>query len=114
MTNASTRTGWLLDSGASSHMTPHTSDFRSHRALTSAIEVRIADGDSLKAVGVGDIAIRCGNNMKVTMAEVRHIPRLDRRLMSVSKLATNGLMVEFTDAAFKILKGSKCIMTAPR
>jgi hypothetical protein len=45
--------GWLLDSGASSHMTPFRSDYVLYRSLTNPLRVTIADGARLNAVGVG-------------------------------------------------------------
>lgn len=114
MANTSSRSGWLLDSGASSHMSPQKSDYCSYRVLPSPIEMRIADGETLRAVEVDDIAMKSNNGKTVRMTDVLHIPRLDRRLMSVSKLVMKGLVVEFSENECAIKKGDRCVLRAPR
>ncbi|DAZ95324.1 TPA: hypothetical protein N0F65_002431, partial [Lagenidium giganteum] len=43
--------GWLVDSGASSHMTPHRQDFCEYEHLQRPIIVTIADGKTMPAIG---------------------------------------------------------------
>ncbi|RQM13328.1 hypothetical protein DD237_003846 [Peronospora effusa] len=66
--------GWMIDSGATAHMTPHREYLFDYKNLMTSIEVTIADGKKIR---------------------VLHIPGLDRRLLSVGKLAERGLNVEF-------------------
>ena len=40
--------GWLIDSGATSHMTPHRSDMFDYGTMDTNVEVTIADGKKLK------------------------------------------------------------------
>lgn len=44
--------GWLLDSGATSHIKPHKNDFTSLKPLGTAVEITIADGATMGAIGM--------------------------------------------------------------
>lgn len=47
--------GWLLDSGESSYMTPIKEDFVKYTVLKNLVEVNIADGAGMKAIGCGRV-----------------------------------------------------------
>ncbi|KAE9277120.1 hypothetical protein PF008_g28929 [Phytophthora fragariae] len=49
--------GWLIDSGATAHMTPHRSDLLEYGALDTTMEVMIADGKKLTVVGRGTVRL---------------------------------------------------------
>ncbi|CAI5728481.1 unnamed protein product [Peronospora effusa] len=57
---ASSRTsaGWLLDSGARSHMCPNKDEFLFLDSLTDPIMITIADGSEVEAQGVGTVRVR--------------------------------------------------------
>jgi len=84
---------YLPDSGATQHMTPRLAD------LVEVVEgqnlgVEVADGQTIKSTTTGMIKIRMlddnGANLEVTLTHVMYIPRLSRRLFSVSKFARHG------------------------
>ncbi|KAE8983908.1 hypothetical protein PR002_g23112 [Phytophthora rubi] len=87
--------GWLIDSGATAHMTPHRSDLLEYEALDTTMEVTIADGKKLTVAGRGTVRLLGLDQNRIKMVDVLHIPGLDRRLLSVGKLAERGLNVEF-------------------
>jgi hypothetical protein len=87
--------GWLIDSGATAHMTPHRSDLLEYEVLDSGIEVTIADGKKLTVAGQGTVRLLGMDRKRIKMVDVLHIPGLDRRLLSVRMLAERGLNVEF-------------------
>ncbi|KAJ8554709.1 hypothetical protein ON010_g9774 [Phytophthora cinnamomi] len=45
--------GWLIDGGASSHMTPHHDDLFDYEGTVTGIKVAITDGEKLQVVGRG-------------------------------------------------------------
>ncbi|GMF18987.1 unnamed protein product [Phytophthora lilii] len=49
--------GWLIDSGATSHMTPHRVDLFDYEELRAGPEVTIADGKKLRVVGRGTVKL---------------------------------------------------------
>uniref|UniRef100_A0AAV1TLZ0 Polyprotein n=1 Tax=Peronospora matthiolae TaxID=2874970 RepID=A0AAV1TLZ0_9STRA len=106
--------GWLIDSGATAHMTPHRSDLFEYENVNGGIEVTIADGKKLQVTGRGTVRLLGLDGKRIKMVEVLHIPGLDRRLLSVGKLADRVLNVEFQrsscviwGAASAIAKGKK-------
>nr|CCA24320.1 putative polyprotein [Albugo laibachii Nc14] len=106
--------GWLLDSGASSHMTPIKKDFIEYRELKDPIEVRVADGAKLEAIGKVRVVFRCNDGTMLTVQEVLHIPALDRRLLSVPKIAQHGLNMRFGAKYCGIFRGNDLIISAKR
>ncbi|OWZ20060.1 polyprotein [Phytophthora megakarya] len=85
--------GWLIDSGATSHMTPFREDLFAFEGMASSIELTGVNGKSIK------------------MLEVLYIPGLDRRLLSVGKLAERGLTVEFQRSSCTIWGDTSAIAT---
>ncbi|OWZ07558.1 Integrase, catalytic core protein [Phytophthora megakarya] len=79
-------TGWLIDSGAISHKTPHREDLFDYMDSSTAIEVlTIADGKKLRVAGTGSVSLTGIDGERIRMVEVLHIPGLYRRLLSVGK-----------------------------
>uniref|UniRef100_A0AAV1VJH2 CCHC-type domain-containing protein n=1 Tax=Peronospora matthiolae TaxID=2874970 RepID=A0AAV1VJH2_9STRA len=77
--------GWLIDSGATAHMTPHRSDLFEYENVNGGIEVTIADGKKLQVTGRGTVRLLGLDGKRIKMVEVLHIPGLDRRLLSVGE-----------------------------
>jgi hypothetical protein len=63
--------GWLIDSGASSHMSPYREDFVTYQELKAPIEVTIADGKRVKAAGRGDVYVH-SDGTKITWRCTAH------------------------------------------
>ncbi|CAI5730574.1 unnamed protein product [Peronospora farinosa] len=76
-------------------MTPHREDLFDYKNLVTSIEVTIADGKKIRVVGTGSVRLTGIDGKRIRMLDVLHIPGLDRRLLSVGKLAERGLNVEF-------------------
>ena len=76
---------WIIDSGASDHMTDDKALFISYSPLPTTLTVRIADDSSLPAQGIGSIKISAA----LTLHSVLYVPNLKCNLLSVSKLASN-------------------------
>ena len=73
---------WILDSGASDHMTSNFSLFCSYRPCVGNRSVKIADGSFSIIAGVGDIRI----SFALTLTNVLHVPWFSCNLISVAKL----------------------------
>ena len=76
---------WLLDSGASLHMTPDAYLLTSCRPPTHTTHVRIADGTPLPVSSIGHLS-----TTSFSVPVVSHVPRLSMSLMSVSQLTDFG------------------------
>lgn len=86
-------------------MTPHESEFTLLKPLSKAVEITIADGARMSAVGVDDVVIVLENGQHATVKDVLFIPDLDRRLLSIAKITLHGLHIEFGSDACVIKKG---------
>ncbi|OWZ19016.1 hypothetical protein PHMEG_0006804 [Phytophthora megakarya] len=100
-------TGWLIDSGATSHMTPFREDLFGNK-------VTIADGKKLRVAGKVMVKLTCVNGKRIKMMEVLYIPGLDRRLLSVGKLAERALIVEFQRSSCMIWGATSAIATGTK
>ena len=72
---------WLLDSGASLHMTPAAASIHHPHPPPQVSRVRIADGTSLPVASIGHLSTRA-----FSVPAVSHVPGLSMSLMSVSQL----------------------------
>ncbi|CAD6985988.1 unnamed protein product, partial [Tilletia controversa] len=89
-------TKWIIDSGASSHMTPHNELFSDIRPDSTS--VMTADGKRLRAQGRGNVTLVITNPKwdEITLYDVLHVPGLECNLVSVHQLNKDHLKVEFT------------------
>jgi transposase InsO family protein len=97
-------TGWIIDSGASSHI---CNDFNAFVEINTSVqhEVLVANNDRIKASGCGVVRISVLANNKVTAIEVKdvlYIPQISSNLLSVPKLIDKGLTVLFEKKCCKI------------
>ena len=74
---------WVIDSGASDHMTNSSNLFDSYIPCSGDKKVRIADGNFSPIVGKGLIRL----SERIDLKSVLHVPNLTCNLLSVSKLS---------------------------
>lgn len=73
---------WILDSGATDHMTGTSEFFSSYTPCAGNQKVKIADGSFAVVAGKGTVSISPFLNLK----DVLHVPHLSYNLLSISKL----------------------------
>ena len=84
-------TSWLIDSGATSHMTPFETDIAKHEP--SSKNVRIANGHHVPVASTG--TIRCEvktehGAIMIQFQEALYVPELTKRLISATRLVQKG------------------------
>jgi hypothetical protein len=79
---------WILDSGASFHMTPNRSHLSSIRSPLVPITVQTADGTPLSVVGRGTLS-----SSSFSVPAVSYVPKLTMQLMSAGQLTDHGCRV---------------------
>jgi len=72
---------WILDSGATDHMTPLPTHFFTYSPCPSNKKISIADGTLITVAGQGDVQL----NPFMTLNNVLHIPKLSTSLISIIK-----------------------------
>ena len=77
-------TAWLLDSGATDHMTPLSNIFTSYESVAPRKNVQTADGTLLPVAGIGAINLKPIGHITYVL----HVPKLFVSLVSVQKLAS--------------------------
>nr|CCA24692.1 putative polyprotein [Albugo laibachii Nc14] len=106
--------GWILDSGASSHMSFKEDDFRNLKAITTPINILVANGAKLEAIGIGSVHMKISNDRNIRVENVLYVRDLDKRLLSISAMNEKGLKVVFGQATFEIKNGDDHIITVAR
>jgi hypothetical protein len=98
---AAERVHWMMDSGATHHITPHQSDFKDYTPCKGS--VRLGDKSTIDQVGVGSVIFTTSLGTPITLSNVLHIPQVKTRFMSTRALAQKGAEVSFTQSSFKIV-----------
>ena len=100
--------GWVIDSGASRHMTYNKSIFTQIKLYRTTI--RIANGEKLFSVGVGTICTNIdGKNIRMT--DVLFVPELDVNLLSIAVLNRKGLNVSLNRRGVEIFRDGTLVAT---
>ncbi|KAJ7954112.1 Retrovirus-related Pol polyprotein from transposon TNT 1-94 [Quillaja saponaria] len=73
---------WIIDSGASDHMTSTSSSFSSYFPCSGKEKVRVADGSLSSISGKGSICC----TPSLTLSYVLHVPKLSMNLLSISTI----------------------------
>src|SRR5882762_7161357 len=109
---SSRRERWLVDSGATHHMTPHRSDFVNY--TTCGGSVRVGDVATTSQVGVGSVVFHTSQGVKISLSNVLHLPGTATRFISEGALADKGALLLKDSGSIKISVKGKCIAQAYR
>ena len=90
---------WIVDLGATSHISCDRKLFKTFRETSNEMVVTIR---SLKVTGTGNVVLWMnsgpgGRQVELTLHDVLFVPGLARNLFSVSKAAKMGKMLHFTE-----------------
>src|SRR3954469_16406153 len=110
---------WLLDSGASNHMTAHRDLFTTYETFNDrCVEVNLGNDSKIYALGQGSInmTLDTGNNKTIngTLTNVLHVPDISKNLFSIGKALTQGLTLQFQPNVATFYNKDKPVMTATR
>ena len=72
--------------------------------------LRLGDDCPLHIVGIGSIQIKMHDGIVRTLTDVRHIPSMSKKLISLSTLDTKGYKYSDGDRVLKVSKGSLIVM----
>jgi hypothetical protein len=107
---------WILDSGATSHMSPNRQAFLNFKRLDERF-ITVANGQRIQSPGKGDIRVHFqGRNSAVTITDVLYAPGFKVNLLSVAQLARKGMRTEFHQDGADIIddKGNLVLIAARR
>ncbi|KAI5637067.1 gag-polypeptide of LTR copia-type domain-containing protein [Phthorimaea operculella] len=101
---------WHMDSGATNHMCNRRDVIKDYQSI-DPIEVNVANGEQLKAVGIGTVQIRLSSGVK-NISNVYYVPGLFTNLLSVSELDRKGFSTNFGNLSCKVLDDGQLVATA--
>lgn len=73
---------WIIDSGATYHMTSHSNSYTSYNPCSGRQKVKVADGTLFSVAGKGCIPISKDLSLDYDL----HVPKLSCNLLSISKI----------------------------
>ena len=95
---------WVLDSGASQHMSNCRDLFKTYEKLQYPVHVTIGDKSWVKGIGIGTVSLP-GHGFD--LQEVLHVPELVENLISVRAATARGAEVNFKGTeALIMLRGA--------
>ncbi|VFQ75020.1 unnamed protein product [Cuscuta campestris] len=97
---------WIIDSGASCHLTPHREFFSSYTSGDFGY-VKMGRGDkSSKIVGMGTVCLKTNTGCRLILRDVRHVPEFRFSLISAGGLDGDGYVSRLGEGKWKLTKGS--------
>jgi hypothetical protein len=100
---------WLINSGASCHMTPHREWFFEYEKYDGG-DVFLGDDLTKKILGCGRVKLLLKDGMIRTLPRVLHIPKLARSLIFVRKMDDAGVATVFGKNTCKMVRGAMVLM----
>jgi hypothetical protein len=73
---------WILDSSCSFHMASNRDWFDTYRSVNSGI-VTMINGAHCKIIGIGNIRVKMFDGVVRTLCDVRHVPDVEKNLISL-------------------------------
>jgi len=104
---ADARPCWMMDSGATHHITPCRDDFKDYSLVNGTIH--LGDKSTVNQIGVGTVIFKSPQGYKITLSNVLYVPAVKTCFMSTCALTQKGASVTFDERAFKIVHKGRCI-----
>lgn len=106
---------WIIDSGATSHMTNNRSIFTSFKSFEPiAIKSALA-GSNLKAIGSGTVDFDVtynGLRTNITLSDVLYCPNLSANLLCLHKVVNTGTRIDFTNRSCNFIRNNEVFAKA--
>ncbi|VFQ74381.1 unnamed protein product [Cuscuta campestris] len=97
---------WIIDSGASCHLTHHQDFFSSYTSGDFGY-VKMGKGEkSPKIIGMDTVCLKTNTGCRLTLRDVRHVPEFRFNLISGGGLNEDGYASRLGEGKWKLTKGS--------
>ncbi len=106
------QSGWIIDSGATQHMTYERDNLSEYVEFKRPCKVNLGDDRVVLAYGKGTYRLSTdlnGSGQKIALKNVLYLPELKRNLLSVQTMSKLGATVVFKEDECRISKDSKLI-----
>ena len=101
-------TSWVIDSGASFHITSRRDLFTSY-TLGDFGSVKMAHESIARCIGVGQVCLEMCNDSRLILKHVKHVPDVRLNLLSIGKLCDENYNNSFAGDSWKLTKGSMVV-----
>jgi hypothetical protein len=106
-------TSWLLDSGASYHVTSFRTQFRTY-TTQSLDPVHIGNSQHCAVIGIGIVELNLPGGSTIILHDVRHVSDLTRSLISAGQLNEADFRTRFSSGEWSIHKGNLLLARGAR
>ena len=96
---------WIVDSGASFHVTPHGESFSTYTGGDFGT-VKMGNHVSSKIVGIGNVTLKTNTGCELVLKDVRHVPDMRLNLISAGKLDDVGYISQFGAGRWKLSRNN--------
>jgi hypothetical protein len=95
---------WILDSACLFHVTSNKDCFDTYWSVNSGI-VTMGNGEHYKITSICNIKIKMFDGMVKMLCDVGHVPELEKNLISLGTLDSNGYSYKSEGGVMKVTKG---------
>jgi hypothetical protein len=88
---------WIIDSGASRHMTRDHVRLSSLNEKKTSYKVELGDKNTYPIEGIGQASIKLKSGKNVHLSNVLYVPSLEKNLVSISFLEDKGNRIASID-----------------
>jgi hypothetical protein len=88
---------WIIDSGASRHMTGDQVRLSNLNEKKTSHKVELGDKNTYPVKGIGQTSIKLESGNNVHLSNVLYVPGLEKNLISISCLEDKGNRIAFVD-----------------
>jgi hypothetical protein len=88
---------WIIDSGASRHMTGDQARLSNLNEKKTSYKVELGDKNTYPVEGIGQASVKLKTGNNVHLSNVLYVPGLEKNLVSISFLEDKGNIIAFVD-----------------
>ncbi|GAB4817534.1 hypothetical protein N2152v2_009262 [Parachlorella kessleri] len=111
-TSSNQQVRWVLDTGASRHITGNRGILRSLRPVEQPVTITFGNGATGTAVAAGEVLLHTASN-QFLLTDVLYIPEASENLISVRHATRKGLDFKFSSTGCAIGHNGRTLAVAP-
>jgi transposase InsO family protein len=106
--------GWVLDSGASHHITSNDAWLTAQRPASGESSITFGNGAKASVSTIGNVCLTTGPNQVITLRDVMYIPSAPVNLLSIPRAIDRGARFDFSTSGCTIRVNERVVANANR
>ena len=90
-----TKSHWLMDSGATHHITPNHSDFVTYQSVKGTIHLSDKQGTVISQLGTGTATFTSPEGIHITLKDAIYAPDVGNHILSLGSILDKGASIPF-------------------